>query len=100
MQPYAPGTPAWPGHPTGQSPRRVVRESRPCDSLCRPGTPSDARSRGVRKGLMTFFVFIVVLLSATLHAGWNVAAKRAAGNMGALWLGLCLAAVLSWPWAL
>ncbi|HEY7495741.1 MAG TPA: SMR family transporter [Candidatus Tectomicrobia bacterium] len=49
---------------------------------------------------MTLFVFIVVLLSATLHAGWNFAAKRVAGNVGALWLGLCLAAVLSWPWAL
>jgi drug/metabolite transporter (DMT)-like permease len=49
---------------------------------------------------MTFFVFAVVLLSATVHAGWNFAAKRAAGNLGALWLGLCLAAVLSWPWAL
>jgi uncharacterized membrane protein len=49
---------------------------------------------------MTFFVFVAVLLSATLHAGWNFAAKRAAGNVGALWLGICLAAVLSWPWAL
>ena len=49
---------------------------------------------------MTFFVFIVVLVSATVHAGWNCAAKRAAEHMGALGLGLCLAAVLSWPWAL
>src|SRR5262249_17653211 len=45
-------------------------------------------------------VFVMVLLSATLHALWNFAAKKVAGNLGVLWLGLCLASVLSWPWAL
>jgi len=48
---------------------------------------------------MTFLVFLVVLLAAALHAVWNFAAKRAAGNLGALWLGGCLGAVLSWPCA-
>jgi len=48
---------------------------------------------------MTFVVFLMVLLAATLHAGWNFAAKRAAGNLAALWLGVCLGAVLSWPGA-
>lgn len=49
---------------------------------------------------MSFLVFFVVLLSTTLHAGWNFAAKKAAGNLGAVWLGVCFAAVLSWPGAL
>ncbi len=48
---------------------------------------------------MTFLVFLVVVLAAILHAVWNFAAKQAAGNLGALWLGVCLGAVLSWPWA-
>jgi uncharacterized membrane protein len=49
---------------------------------------------------MSFLVFFVVLLSTLLHAGWNFAAKRAAGHLGAVWLGVCFAAVLSWPGAL
>ena len=49
---------------------------------------------------MTFLVFFMVLLAATMHAVWNFAAKRASGNLGALWLGLCLGAVLSWPGAM
>jgi len=38
-------------------------------------------------------------LAAILHAVWNFAAKQAAGNLGALWLGVCLGSMLSWPWA-
>ncbi len=49
---------------------------------------------------MTLLLFSLVLLSATLHATWNLAAKKAAGNPGAVWLGVCLAAVVSWPWAI
>jgi uncharacterized membrane protein len=48
---------------------------------------------------MTLWVFLLVVLAAILHAGWNFAAKQAAGNPGALWLGVCLGAVLSWPCA-
>jgi drug/metabolite transporter (DMT)-like permease len=49
---------------------------------------------------MTFLVFFVVLLAATLHALWNFAAKRVTGNLSVIWLGVCLASVLSWPFAL
>jgi drug/metabolite transporter (DMT)-like permease len=48
---------------------------------------------------MTFLVFLVVMLAAILHAVWNFAAKQAAGNLGALWLGVWLGAMLSWPCA-
>lgn len=48
---------------------------------------------------MSFAVFGLVLLAATLHAVWNLAAKRVAGDLATIWLGLCLGAVLSWPGA-
>jgi len=48
---------------------------------------------------MTLMVFLTVLLAAVLHAGWNFVAKQAAGNLGAMWLGVWLGAILSWPWA-
>src|SRR5262249_32397508 len=48
---------------------------------------------------MTLLVFAIVLLAATLHAVWNFAAKKVSGNLGALWLGLCLGSGLSWPGA-
>ena len=48
---------------------------------------------------MSFAVFGLVLLAATLHAVWNLAAKRVAGDLATVWLGLCLGAVLSWPGA-
>jgi uncharacterized membrane protein len=49
---------------------------------------------------MTFLAFFIVLLAATLHALWNFAAKRIAGHLSAMWLGICLASILSWPCAL
>lgn len=49
---------------------------------------------------MTGLVFGMVLLSATLHALWNFAAKKVSGNLSVLWLGLCVASVLSWPFAI
>lgn len=49
---------------------------------------------------MSVAVFGLVLLAATLHAVWNLAAKRVAGDLGTVWMGLCLGAVLSWPGAL
>jgi drug/metabolite transporter (DMT)-like permease len=49
---------------------------------------------------MTLTVFLIVILAATLHASWNFAAKRIAGNLSAMWLGICLASVISWPFAL
>ena len=49
---------------------------------------------------MTFLVFSIVLLAASLHALWNFAAKRVAGHLSAMWLGICLASILSWPCAI
>jgi uncharacterized membrane protein len=48
---------------------------------------------------MTLWVFCVVMLAATLHAWWNFVAKKVSGNLSALWLGLCLASLLSFPFA-
>lgn len=41
--------------------------------------------------------FGLAVSSAVLHAGWNLAAKRASGDFGVLWLGLCVAAALGAP---
>ncbi len=49
---------------------------------------------------MTLLVFALVLLASTLHASWNFAAKRVAGDLGVMWLGICVASVVSWSWAL
>ena len=49
---------------------------------------------------MTGFTFGLVLLAATLHALWNFAAKKVSGNLSVLWLGLCMASMLSWPFAI
>jgi drug/metabolite transporter (DMT)-like permease len=49
---------------------------------------------------MTLALFCVVLIAATLHALWNFAAKKVAGDLSTMWLGVCLASVLSWPCAL
>lgn len=49
---------------------------------------------------MTEFTLAIVLLAATFHALWNFAAKKVAGNLSVLWLGICAASVLSWPFAL
>jgi drug/metabolite transporter (DMT)-like permease len=49
---------------------------------------------------MTGLAFAIVLVAATFHALWNFAAKKVSGNLSVLWLGLCLASVLSWPLAI
>jgi multidrug transporter EmrE-like cation transporter len=49
---------------------------------------------------MNLTAFALVVAAACLHALWNLAAKRVAGNLGVLWLGLCLAAVALAPLAL
>lgn len=46
---------------------------------------------------MSLAIFVTVLCAAVLHATWNFAAKRVAGHLGTLWLGLCLGSVVSWP---
>ncbi|ETW94334.1 MAG: hypothetical protein ETSY1_35330 [Candidatus Entotheonella factor] len=49
---------------------------------------------------MTWMVLGLVLIAAFLHALWNLAAKKVSGNLSVLWLGLCLASIVSWPFAL
>ncbi len=49
---------------------------------------------------MTGLTFAIVLVAATFHALWNFAAKKVSGNLSVLWLGICAASVLSWPFAL
>jgi drug/metabolite transporter (DMT)-like permease len=49
---------------------------------------------------MSLILFVLVLLTAALHAGWNYAAKKVAGNLSVLWLGICLGSVISWPYAI
>jgi uncharacterized membrane protein len=46
---------------------------------------------------MTLPAFLLVVVAAVLHACWNLAAKRASGNIGVFWLGLCLASTLLLP---
>jgi multidrug transporter EmrE-like cation transporter len=49
---------------------------------------------------MNLTAFALVVAAACLHALWNLAAKRVSGNLGVLWLGLCLAGVALAPFAL
>src|SRR5262245_33444535 len=49
---------------------------------------------------MNLSAFALVVAAACLHALWNLAAKRVSGNVGVLWLGLCLSGVLLAPFAL
>jgi hypothetical protein len=49
---------------------------------------------------MNLTAFALVVAAACLHALWNLAAKRVAGNVGVLWLGLCWCGVLLAPFAL
>jgi drug/metabolite transporter (DMT)-like permease len=42
---------------------------------------------------MTAGVFLLVILAAFCHAGWNFTARKASGNLAAIWLGLWLGCV-------
>jgi len=42
-------------------------------------------------------VFLLVLLSAVFHAGWNLAARKVSGNLMTVWLGLWLGCGLLVP---
>lgn len=46
---------------------------------------------------MSLSAFLLVVIAAVLHALWNLVAKRASGNIGVFWLGLCFAASLLLP---
>jgi drug/metabolite transporter (DMT)-like permease len=49
---------------------------------------------------MTFPVFLLVLFSAFCHATWNFAARKAAGNLMAIWLGLWIGCAVILPVAI
>lgn len=49
---------------------------------------------------MTTALFLAVLLSALIHATWNVAAKGVGGSLGVMWSGQVLAATCLVPFAL
>jgi len=49
---------------------------------------------------MTVYVFLLVLISAFSHAAWNFAARKAAGNLMAIWLGLWVGCAVISPGAL
>src|SRR5262249_46777936 len=49
---------------------------------------------------MNLPAFSLGVAAACLHALWNLAAKRVSGNVGVLWLGLCLCGVALAPFAL
>jgi drug/metabolite transporter (DMT)-like permease len=49
---------------------------------------------------MNLTAFSLVVAAACLHALWNLAAKRVSGNLGVLWLGLCLAGMILTPFAM
>jgi len=46
---------------------------------------------------MTLTAFLLVVVAAVLHACWNLTAKRASGNLGVFWLGLCFTSLLLLP---
>ena len=49
---------------------------------------------------MTLYVFLLVIFSACCHATWNFAARKAAGNLMAIWLGLWIGCATVLPVAL
>ncbi len=49
---------------------------------------------------MTLSVFLLVIFSAFCHALWNFAARKAAGNLMAIWLGLWIGCAVILPGAL
>ena len=49
---------------------------------------------------MSTGVFLMVLVSACLHAGWNFAARKASGNLCAMWLGMWAAGLCCLPFAI
>jgi uncharacterized membrane protein len=46
---------------------------------------------------MTLYIFLLVIFSAFCHATWNFAARKAAGNLMAIWLGLWIGCAVILP---
>lgn len=66
-----------------------------CDGLHLPGRVPG--SRICRR--MTLLTFALVVLSAMLHAGWNIITKRYSGNYSLIYLSFCAGMVISLPMA-
>jgi len=49
---------------------------------------------------MSLPVFMLVMISAVLHASWNLATKKVSGSLGAVCIGLCTASLLTLPFAI
>ncbi len=49
---------------------------------------------------MEFHIFSLVIFAAAIHAFWNFVAKKIAGNIAAIWLGLCCTIILLSPFCL
>jgi uncharacterized membrane protein len=49
---------------------------------------------------MTPYVFLLVIFSALCHAAWNFAARKAAGNLMAIWLALWIGCAVILPGAI
>ncbi len=49
---------------------------------------------------MTLYIFLLVIFSAFCHATWNFAARKAAGNLMAIWLGLWIGCAVILPAAI
>jgi len=49
---------------------------------------------------MTSSVFLLVIISAFCHAAWNFTARKAAGNLVAIWLGLWFGSTLVLPYVI
>lgn len=59
---------------------------------------ADAQSLLSHTGV-TLYVFLLVIFSAFCHAAWNFAARKAAGNLMAIWLGLWIGCAVILPGA-
>ena len=49
---------------------------------------------------MSLALLLLILIAATLHAVWNVFAKKSGGSLSVLWLGASLSTVAALPVAL
>ena len=49
---------------------------------------------------MTTLVFLLILLAATIHAAWNFAAKKVAGDIAVIWIGLVMVCAVFAPFVL
>src|SRR4030042_2843895 len=46
---------------------------------------------------MPLLAFLLIILAAALHALWNFVAKKAAGNLSVIWIGLAMATIAIIP---